>query len=59
MPDLISRPATATLHALRQAGLRIADVTYRSYPGAPAGMILKQTPAAGFRVTAEPSSPSR
>lgn len=51
MPDLISRPATATLHALQQAGLRIADVTYRSYPGAPAGIILKQTPAAGFRVT--------
>ena len=51
MPDLISRPAAATLLALQQAGLRIADVQYRSYPGAPAGVILKQTPLAGFRVT--------
>ena len=51
MPDLISRPAAATLLALQQAGLRVADVQYRSYPGAPAGVILKQTPLAGFRVT--------
>lgn len=51
MPDLISRPAKATLEVLQHAGLRIADVTYRVYPGAPEGIILKQSPEAGFRVT--------
>ncbi len=51
MPDLIGRPAEGTLQALQQAGLRTADIVYRSYPGAPPGIILKQAPTAGFRVT--------
>lgn len=51
MPDLIGRPAAPVLAALQQAGLRIADLTYREYPGAAPGVVLKQSPQAGFRVT--------
>ena len=33
MPDLIGRPADAVLERLRAAGLKVAEVRYRSYPG--------------------------
>ena len=50
MPDLIGRPAGPVIETLGRAGLRVADVRYRSYPGVPAGTVLRQVPAAGHRV---------
>ena len=37
MPDLIGRPADAVLDRLRAAGLKVAEVRYRSYPGVAPG----------------------
>ena len=50
MPDLIGRAADAVLDRLRTAGLKVADVRYRSYPGVAPGIVLRQVPAAGHRV---------
>ena len=55
MPDLIGRPALSVLESLRGAGLKVTDVRYRSYPGAAAGLVLRQAPLAGYRVG--PQSP--
>jgi serine/threonine-protein kinase len=51
MPDLIGRDAAAVLDSLRAAGLKVSDVRYRSYPGVAPGIVLRQTPAAGHRVS--------
>jgi beta-lactam-binding protein with PASTA domain len=50
MPDLIGRKAEEVLGALNQTGLKVADVRYRAYPGVEPGIILRQLPAAGYRV---------
>ncbi len=50
MPDLIGREATAALAGLKAAGLKVADVRYRTYPGVAPGIVLRQVPAAGYRV---------
>lgn len=50
MPDLIGRRAGQALDALRLAGLKVGEVRYRVYPGVPAGVVLRQEPAAGHRV---------
>jgi beta-lactam-binding protein with PASTA domain len=50
MPDLINRRAIEVLDILRNAGLKVTDVRYRSYPGVPPGTVIRQTPAAGYRV---------
>jgi serine/threonine-protein kinase len=50
MPDLIGRPADAVLDRLRSAGLKVAEVRYRTYPGVAPGIVLRQIPAAGHRV---------
>jgi beta-lactam-binding protein with PASTA domain len=52
MPDLIGRPAAAVLDRLRAAGLKVEDVRYRSYPGVAPGVVLRQAPPAGHRVSA-------
>ncbi len=52
MPDLIGREAASVLAALRRAGLRVDDVRYRSYPGVAPGVVLRQLPPAGHRVSA-------
>jgi serine/threonine-protein kinase len=52
MPDLIGRPADAVLDRLRTAGLKVAEVRYRTYPGVAPGIVLRQIPAAGHRVNA-------
>jgi serine/threonine-protein kinase len=49
MPDLIGRPADLVLDRLRSVGLKVAEVRYRSYPGVPPGIVLRQVPAAGHR----------
>jgi len=53
MPDLIGRRADDALDALRRAQLKVPDIRYRSYPGVEAGTVLRQAPAAGYRVTRE------
>jgi serine/threonine-protein kinase len=50
MPDLIGRKAEDVLDRLRAAGLKVAEVKYRSYPGVAAGVVLRQSPAAGHPV---------
>jgi eukaryotic-like serine/threonine-protein kinase len=51
MPDLIGRRADQVIAPLTAAGLKVADVRYRSYPGAAEGVVLRQSPAAGHRVS--------
>jgi len=51
MPDLIGRRAEEVLDVLRVAGLKVSDVRYRTYPGVAPGIVLRQNPAAGHRVT--------
>jgi serine/threonine-protein kinase len=51
MPDLIGRPAGPALDALRRAGLKVTDVRYRPYPGTAPGVVLRQVPASGRRVS--------
>lgn len=51
MPDLIGQRADAVLAPLTAAGLKVADLRYRSYPGAASGMVLRQSPPAGHRVS--------
>jgi serine/threonine-protein kinase len=50
MPDLIGRPAEQVREALERAGLRAAEVRFRSYPGVAPGIVLRQVPAAGHPV---------
>ncbi|MFI5184298.1 MAG: PASTA domain-containing protein [Vicinamibacteria bacterium] len=51
MPDLIGRKAEAVIDGLREAGLKVADVRYRTYPGLAPGIVLRQSPASGHRVS--------
>ena len=51
MPDLIGREAESVLRALQGAGLKVSDVRYRTYPGVAPGIVLRQTPAAGYPVS--------
>jgi len=55
MPDLIGRPALPVLETLRTAGLKVADVRYRTYPGVSPGLVLRQSPLAGYRVSPQTS----
>jgi serine/threonine-protein kinase len=52
MPDLIGQLVEDALQGLHRAGLKVADVRYRSYPGVAPGVVLRQTPPAGH-----PASP--
>jgi len=52
MPDLIGHDARMVLETLERAGLKVTDVRYRSYPGVAPGVVLRQSPAAGQRVSA-------
>lgn len=52
MPDLIGRDAANAMDLLHSAGLKVGDVRYRSYPGVAPGIVLRQVPAAGYRVDA-------
>jgi eukaryotic-like serine/threonine-protein kinase len=51
MPDLIGKRASDVLGALQVAGLKVTDVRYREYPGASGGIVLRQSPSAGHRVS--------
>ncbi|HET8646791.1 MAG TPA: PASTA domain-containing protein, partial [Vicinamibacteria bacterium] len=51
MPDLIGRRGVEVLDALRSAGLKVTNVSYRSYPGVAPGTVIRQSPPAGYRVS--------
>lgn len=51
MPDLIGRQADQVLDRLRAAGLKVAEIRYRTYPGVAPGIVLRQIPPAGHRVS--------
>jgi len=51
MPDLIGRDAGQVVAALQAAGLKVSEVRYRSYPGVAPGIVLRQLPPAGHRVS--------
>jgi serine/threonine-protein kinase len=55
MPDLIGRDARAVLATLGRAGLKVTDLRYRSYPGVAPGIVLRQSPPAGQRVSSRAS----
>jgi serine/threonine-protein kinase len=50
MPDLIGVNGDRAAEALRQRGFRMAVVGSNPYPGIPAGIVLRQSPAAGFQI---------
>lgn len=51
MPDLIGRRIEDAESALARAGLVLGEVSARSYPGVPAGIVLRHAPPAGHRVS--------
>jgi beta-lactam-binding protein with PASTA domain len=50
MPDLIGVDGDRAAELLRTRGFRVAFVGTEPYPGAPAGIVIHQTPAGGFQV---------
>jgi beta-lactam-binding protein with PASTA domain len=51
MPDLIGVSGDEAVAVLRAGGLRVTIAAHQSYPGAPPGIILRQSPSAGFEIT--------
>ena len=50
MPDLIGTNGERAADALRSRGFRVSIVGSQPYPGVPAGTVVRQQPAGGFRV---------
>jgi beta-lactam-binding protein with PASTA domain len=50
MPDFIGLRADRVIARLNAWGFKIADIRYVYYPGAPAGLIVRQDPPNGFRI---------
>lgn len=50
MPDLIGTPESRATELLRARGFRVAVVGYAAYPGLSGGIIIRQTPQAGFQI---------
>lgn len=50
MPDLIGAPEARATELLRARGFRVAVVGYAAYPGLAGGIIIRQTPQAGFQI---------
>ena len=51
MPDLIGVNGDRAADVLRASGFRIAVVGDHPYPGVPAGIVLRQSPQAGFEIS--------
>jgi beta-lactam-binding protein with PASTA domain len=51
MPDLIARNADTVIETLRRAGLKVTEVRYRNYPGVAPGVIIRQIPPSGHRIS--------
>jgi serine/threonine-protein kinase len=50
MPDVIGTEGVRAAAALRARGFRVTITGSQPYPGIPAGTVVRQTPAGGFRV---------
>lgn len=50
MPDLIGTPGRQAIDVLRARGFRATIVAELSYPGLPSGIVIRQTPQAGFQI---------
>ena len=50
MPDLIGVDGERAAHILRSRGVRVAVVGSVPYPGVPQGIVLRQSPQAGFQI---------
>jgi serine/threonine-protein kinase len=50
MPDLIGVNGDRAAEILRTHGFRVAVVSDHPYPGVPAGVVLRQSPQAGFQI---------
>ena len=50
MPDLIGVDGATAADVLRTRGFRIAVVGDHPYPGVPPGIVLRQSPEAGFQI---------
>lgn len=50
MPDLIGVNGDRAAEILRQRGFRVAVVGANPYPGIAAGVVIRQTPQAGFQI---------
>jgi len=50
MPDLIGRRADGVIGRLDGWGFKVADIRYVYYPGAEAGLVVKQDPPNGYRI---------
>ena len=50
MPDLIGVNGDRAAETLRQRGFRLSVVGSNPYPGIPAGIVLRQSPQAGFQI---------
>ena len=50
MPDLIGVDGDRAAEFLRRRGFRVAMTGTQPYPGVPAGVVLRQTPAGGFQI---------
>jgi serine/threonine-protein kinase len=55
MPDVIGTEGTRVAAFLRSRGFRVTIVGSQPYPGVPAGTVVRQQPAGGFRVAAADS----
>src|SRR5687767_3746825 len=51
MPDLIGVNGDRAADLLRARGFRVAVVGDNPYPGVPAGIVLRQSPQAGFQIS--------
>jgi serine/threonine-protein kinase len=51
MPDLIGVNGDRAADLLRARGFRVAVVGDHPYPGVPAGIVLRQSPQAGFQIS--------
>jgi len=51
MPDLIGTPAARVTDVLRARGFRVGPGVLVPYPNLPPGIVVKQSPEPGFRIT--------
>jgi serine/threonine-protein kinase len=52
MPDVIGAAANRVVDLLRRRGFRVTVGAEVPYPGVPSGIIVRQTPQAGFQIDA-------
>jgi eukaryotic-like serine/threonine-protein kinase len=55
MPDLIGAPGSRVVEILRRKGFRVTVTAEVPYPGLPPGIVIRQTPQAGFQIGAQGS----